>query len=102
MAFTMLGETWSAGQAQASGMIWRAVEDDQFAAEVDAVAGRLSAAPTHGLGCAKRALHAGWSSTLDEALDLERDLQRACGRSEDYKEGVTAFKQKRAAQFGGR
>ena len=50
-------------------------------------------------GCA---LNASAASTLDEQLDLERDLQREAGRTEDYREGVRAFLEKRPAVFRGR
>ncbi len=101
LGFTLLNETLSAEQAEAMGLIWRAIDDDAFEAEVEAIVARLAAAPTFGLASAKKALRAAWTSTLDEALDRERDMQRDCGLSPDYKEGVTAFKDKRKPGFTG-
>lgn len=101
LGFTLLSSSLSADQAQEYGMIWRSVPDAQFDDEVATVVDKLANAPTFGLAAAKRAIRGSWTATLDESLDLERDLQRACGHTQDYKEGVTAFKEKRRPLFRG-
>jgi 2-(1,2-epoxy-1,2-dihydrophenyl)acetyl-CoA isomerase len=101
LAFTLLNETLSAEQAAAIGLIWKAVDDDIFDTEIDAVVTKLAQSPTFGLGAAKRAIRASWTSTFDEALDRERDMQRVCGLSPDYREGVNAFKARRTPKFTG-
>jgi len=101
IGFTLLGERMSATEAAETGLIWKAIDDDAFDQEVDCIFAQLAAAPTFGLASAKRAILQGLTSSFDEALDLERDLQQACGLTEDYKEGVNAFKEKRTAKFKG-
>ena len=91
-----------AEKAEAWGLIWKCVDDDKLAAEVAAVAGRLAAAPTYALALAKRALAASSTNTLDQQLDLERDLQKLAGASPDAREGIAAFLEKRAPKYTGR
>ena len=98
----LLGEGLPAQQALDWGLIWSVADDDALAGEAAALAARLAAAPTRSLGLIKRALHAAPSQGLDAQLDLERDLQREAGRTEDFREGVTAFLQKRKPDFKGR
>lgn len=102
MGFTLLGEPLGADLAADWGMIWRAVDDDQFEAEVHRIEQQLATGPTRGLVLAKQALRAATSQPLASQLEMERDGQRAAGRTRDYREGVTAFKEKRQAGFTGR
>lgn len=100
-ALTMLGERISAEQAERWGMIWRCVDDEALQDEALELARHLATQPTTGLALIKRALNASAGNTFDQQLDLERDLQRLAGRTEDYREGVGAFKEKRTATFKG-
>ncbi|TCO81260.1 short chain enoyl-CoA hydratase /enoyl-CoA hydratase [Plasticicumulans lactativorans] len=101
-ALTMLGDKIGAEQAEAWGMIWKCVDDAELLPTAQAAAAHLATQPTAGLALIKRALVSSATHTLDQQLDLERDFQRIAGRTEDYREGVAAFMQKRAPQFKGR
>lgn len=101
-ALTLTAEPLGAEKAAEWGMIWQAVDDDKLADEAGALATRLAAGPTFGLGLTKQAIQAAHTSGIDTALDLERDLQRQAGRSADYAEGVTAFLEKRAPRYQGK
>lgn len=102
MGLAMLGDKISADKAVEFGMIWQAVEDDQFMPEVTKLAEHLATQPTYGLSLIKQAIHAAADNSLDEQLTLERDLQRLAGRTSDYKEGVQAFMQKRTPVYQGK
>ena len=100
-ALMMLADPIPAEQAEAWGMIYRAVDDDQLIGVAREIAMRLAAGPTHAYGLMKRAFLASWSNSLDAQLDLERDLQREAGGADEYIEGVRAFLEKRPVNFRG-
>jgi 2-(1,2-epoxy-1,2-dihydrophenyl)acetyl-CoA isomerase len=102
MGLAMLGDKLPAEEAERIGLIWRCVDDAALMDEARSLARRLAAAPTRGLAGIKRAIYASSGNGLDAQLDLERDLQRELGRTHDYREGVSAFMQKRAPNFEGR
>jgi 2-(1,2-epoxy-1,2-dihydrophenyl)acetyl-CoA isomerase len=101
MGLALLGDKLSADQAAQWGLIWRCVEDTEFAGVVDALAHQLAAAPTKGLARTRQAIHESWGRSLEEQLDIERDYQRELGHTADYAEGVAAFTQKRTPEFKG-
>jgi len=102
MGLAMLGDKLTAEQAEEWGLIWKCVDDAELRATVDAMLAQFAQAPTKGLAAIKRALHASSNGTLEDALTLERDVQRALGESEDYREGVNAFLAKRPPRFTGK
>ena len=102
MGLALLGEKLSAEQAQEWGLIWKVVEDDAVLSESLGIARQLAAGPTKGYGLVKKALNASWGNSLDAQLALERDLQREAGLSQDYREGVAAFMQKRKPEYKGK
>jgi len=102
MGMALLAERVPAEDAERWGLIWKCVDDDKLLGEANALARTLAAGPTHTYGMIKKALYASPNNTLEQQLDLERDLQREAGRHGDYREGVAAFLQKRKPAFTGR
>ena len=99
---SMLGEKIDAETAERWGLVWKCVDDAEFASTVDAYAQRLAIAPTRALIATRELLNAAENNTLQEQLSAERTAQAAAGRGTDFQEGVAAFRDKRPAQFKGR
>ena len=102
MGLALLGDKLPAIKAQEWGLIWECVPDAEFEARLDALASHFANAPTKGLAYTKRAMGLSLGHTLDEQLDLERDMMRELGASDDYAEGVAAFMEKRQPVFKGK
>jgi 2-(1,2-epoxy-1,2-dihydrophenyl)acetyl-CoA isomerase len=102
LGLALTGEPLTAERAEGWGLIWKCVDDDKLGAESDALVAKFVAAPTEGLAATKRAIRSSWARELDVALNHERDTQRALGRTNDYREGVAAFLEKRKPVFIGR
>jgi 2-(1,2-epoxy-1,2-dihydrophenyl)acetyl-CoA isomerase len=98
----MLGEKIPARQALEWGLINRVAADEDFEAEVDALAERLASGPTLSYAGSKRQLNAWLYGRMDDQLALEADIQQQSAESGDFLEGVQAFLEKRPAAFGGR
>lgn len=101
-ALALTAEPLMAEKAADWGLIWKAVDDANLMAEATRLAESMAAGPTLGLGLTKRLIQSAATNSLDEQLDMERDLQQQAGRSADYAEGVTAFLEKRLARFTGK
>ena len=102
MGLALTGEPLPAEQAEEWGLIWKCVDDEALDAEVDAIAQKLASLPPLGLAAIKEMIRASWSHTLDQELNHQRDAMRRLGFSEDYREGVAAFLEKRQPNFVGR
>ena len=100
-ALMLLGEKLSAEDAARFGLIWRVVDDEALMPEATQLARHLARQPTRGLGLIKEALNASFANSLDQQLDLERDLQRTAADTNDFHEGVAAFLDKRPPSFTG-
>lgn len=101
-AMTMLAEKMSAEQARDWGLVYKVTEPDALLSTAAEIARTLAALPTRGLGLTKRAFNRSLGVDLDAQLDVEEELQREAGQTEDYREGVFAFLEKRKPVFKGR
>ena len=101
LGLALTGEPLPATSAAEWGLIWKCVDDDALDAEVDGLAAKLAALPPLGLAAIKSLIRSSGSRTLDQELDLQRDEMRRLGFTEDYREGVAAFLDKREARFTG-
>jgi 2-(1,2-epoxy-1,2-dihydrophenyl)acetyl-CoA isomerase len=102
LALAMTATPLSAEQAEAWGLIWRCIDDDRLADEAETLVRQLAQQPTLALGLIKKAIRSSLDRTLDDQLALESELQGIAGRSDDYREGVAAFLEKRTPAFTGR
>ena len=102
MEMSMLGDAVEAEEAYRIGLVNKVVADDALLDEAGALAEHLAAMPTQALGRIKQSLHASFEIDLETALEKEAEGQTFCGHTEDHKEGVAAFFEKRTANFSGR
>jgi 2-(1,2-epoxy-1,2-dihydrophenyl)acetyl-CoA isomerase len=91
----------TAADAHAWGLVSEVVEADAFAARTAELAATYAAAPTRAIGMTKRLFDHADTATLEEQLEMEAQLQAAATQTDDFREGVAAFAEKRAASFSG-
>lgn len=101
-AIMMLGDKVDAQKAEQWGMIYRSVPDEQYLTEAWQIAQTLAGMPTRGLAFTKRALQWAFTHTLYEQLQNEDKLQQRAAQTDDFKEGVAAFLEKRKPVFSGK
>jgi 2-(1,2-epoxy-1,2-dihydrophenyl)acetyl-CoA isomerase len=95
------GKRLTAADAHAWGLVSEVVETDAFATRVAELAAQLADLPTKGVGMTKRLLDHAVTASLEEQLEREAQLQTAATQTEDFKEGVAAFLEKRPPKFRG-
>jgi 2-(1,2-epoxy-1,2-dihydrophenyl)acetyl-CoA isomerase len=101
-AMAILADRISAQDAQSFGLVWQVHEDAELLPKAQEMAQRLAAMPTRAYAMIKQALNDSHQRDLATQLELEADLQVEAGKTEDFREGVAAFLQKRPPQFKGR
>lgn len=101
LALMFTGDKVTAEQAEQMNMIYKAVDDEAFEAEVKQFAEVLAAMPTRGLVLTKKAVNASFTNNLSQQLAVEEELQTEAGQTYDFREGVNAFLEKRKPVFKG-
>jgi 2-(1,2-epoxy-1,2-dihydrophenyl)acetyl-CoA isomerase len=101
LGYALTGERLTAAEAVAAGLIWQCVEDDRFAAAVDAAAAKLAALPLQAVRRTRQALAQAHGNSLEQQLELEAELQATSFGSAEFREGLAAFKAHRAPDFTG-
>jgi 2-(1,2-epoxy-1,2-dihydrophenyl)acetyl-CoA isomerase len=102
MGLALLGDQLSAQTAQAWGLIWESVDDEQLMPTVMEIALKLAKGPTYAYAQTKKAIWSSSTNDFETHLDVEKEMIRACGHSADFREGVAAFIEKRAPRFIGK
>lgn len=102
LALMMTGDKVSAKEAEGLNMIYKAVEAETYETFTADFVSKLALMPTRALALTKKAVQESWNNTLSEQLNLELALQVEAGNTEDFKEGVQAFLDKRKPNFTGK
>lgn len=99
LGMALTGDHLSAEKAEEWGLIWKSVADDELMNEASKLASKFANGPTQGLAQIKSLIRSSWKRDIVAQTDLERDTMRMLGKTEDYKEAVDAFLNKRKPVF---
>lgn len=100
-ALMMLADKLSAEEAERMGLVYKVFPDHSFTEETINIVSRLAAMPTKALWLTKDALNKSVGNNLEQQLEVESELQTIAGDSKDFREGVSAFIEKRPPVFKG-
>jgi 2-(1,2-epoxy-1,2-dihydrophenyl)acetyl-CoA isomerase len=101
-AFAMLGERIKAEQAMEWGLIWQVAENENLMDEAAALAEKLASQPPLAMQKTKELMNTAFEHSLDSQMERERLAMQYLGKSADYKEGVSAFMEKRKPVYTGK
>jgi len=101
-ALMLLGDKVSAQDAERLGMVYKVFSSEEFIDETKKLAETMAQMPTKALGMTKRLLNASMANDLNAQLEMESKLQIEAAQSDDYREGVAAFVEKRKPNFKGK
>jgi 2-(1,2-epoxy-1,2-dihydrophenyl)acetyl-CoA isomerase len=102
LQIALLSDPFDVEQAQEWGIVNWIVPEQSLETEALAIAGRLAAGPSIAIGNIKRLMRASFDNALPQQLDCEREAFLACAATSDFKEGVSAFLERRRAIFSAR